>query len=37
MLLYLIFPVEGEKRRIQMIDDQQRPMDGGVHLRPTSG
>jgi len=28
-----IFPVEVQKKRIQMIDDKQRPIDGGgVHL-----
>jgi len=33
-----IFPVEVQKKRIQMNDDKQRPIDGGgVHLRPTSG
>jgi len=25
----LIFPVEVQKKRIQMIDDEQRPIDGG--------
>ena len=32
------FPGRSSKKRIQMIDDKQRPIDGGgVHLRPTSG
>jgi len=34
----VVFQVEVQKRPIQMIDDKQRPIDGGgVHLRPTSG
>jgi len=33
-----IFPVEVQKKRIQMIDDKQRPIDGGgVHPASQTG